>query len=450
MTDRNSASLNDPGGAGPRDRDRPPVGIFWDQSLVWGLLCVETLRRAGVAFRLLGASDIAAGTLDEFRMLLVPGGWAAHKVRALGEPGRKNVAEFIDGGGSYIGFCGGAGMALSSPPALHLAPIERMPLAERLPSASGRINVCGPPAHPAWKDVPAQIPVSVWWPSQFRWKAGHEGPGTPLAFYCDPCVDFQVADLRVSDIAPEVSWRELENAYGINLDPARIKGHPAIIEVQRGSGRMVLSYAHLETPGDEWANRLLLNILEYLDETSEKAGKNVRAPRACGASQRLGGGTPDEAAWAGIIRAREAAADLVAFGEANLLWNWRKPWLLNWRRGIRGLEYGSLFVTLDCMASLKERIHGKSDCGDRAGRWPELAEKLEKQTVEFCTLAKRLLMEEKIAAQTGIVKKLGKVNERVDILRTSLFGNRMNHGGLSRTLFDLVDSMLLDLLRHAG
>ncbi len=447
---RNSPPPNGPDSACLSGRSGSPVGIFWDQSLVWGLLCIETFRRSGVSFRLLGAADIAAGALDEVRILLVPGGWAAHKVRALGESGREKVAAFIDGGGSYIGFCGGAGMALSSPPALHLTPIERMPLSERLPSASGRINVCGTLSHPAWKDVPEQIPVSVWWPSQFRWNAGPGAPGASLAVYADPCADFQVADLRVADVSPEVCWKDLEAAYGINLDPARIKGHPAVIEVRRGAGRMVLSYAHLETPGDAWANRLLLNILDYLDEESAKAGKEIRKPVGGAAAHEPEPELPGEAAWAGIARAREAAVELVSFGEANLLWNWRNPWLLNWRRGIRGLEYGSLFVTLDRMAALRKRIEPGGGGGRGPSvRWPRQAEILEKRTVEFCTLARRLLLEEKIAAQTGIVKKLGKVNERVDHLRSSLFGDKMNHGGLSRALFDLVDSMLLDLLRQA-
>jgi len=404
------------------------------------LLCVETLGRAGIAYRLLGASDIRRGGLDNFKILLVPGGWAAHKVRALRDGGKKKIAEFLDRGGTYIGFCGGAGMALSSPPALGLAPVERMALAERLPSASGRIIVSGPPAHPAWKEIPARIPVSVWWPSQFKWNVRSPGAGHVLATYSDPGDDFRVADLRVSDLDSNISWPDLERSYGINLDPDRIKGHPAIIETQRGRGRLILSYAHLETPGDYWGNRLLFNILEYLDERAEVFG--MKAAEDLGALERRD--VSDENAWKSIHRAREAAADLIAFGEANLLWNWRTPWLLNWRRGIRGLEYGTLFVTLDYMCQVNDKQPGIAAIGKE---WLERAKRLEADTVQFQALAKRLLLEEKIATQTGTVSKLGSVNERVDTLRVALFGNKMNHGGLCRALFDLIDSMLLDLLR---
>ncbi len=230
--------------------------------------------------------------MTHFRILIVPGGWAAHKVRALGETGRLKIARFIDEGGSYIGFCGGAGLALSSPPALYLTPIRRMPLSERLPSASGEIHISGALSHPAWENIPARIPVSVWWPSQFR--LDPELPGQPcLASYTDPGAGFQVADLRVCDMDESAGWEELEEAYGINLDPARIKGHPAIIEIEKGKGRLVLSYAHLETPGDGWGNRLFFNILNYLNDVSGISGlcfENFIARKARSCNLRPRGG----------------------------------------------------------------------------------------------------------------------------------------------------------------
>lgn len=435
------------------------MAIFWDQSLLWGLLCVETLSRAGIPYRLLSSSDIAEGQLEKFRIVLVPGGWAAHKARSLGEAGKKLIAGFLEGGGAYIGFCGGAGMALSSPPAIFLTPIERMPLAERLPSASGQIHINGALSHPSWKDLPPEIPVSVWWPSQFRFSSTDDS--ICLASYADPGTDFQVADLRVSDLDGEVSWPELESAYGINLDPARIKGHPAIIEVPKGKGRMVLSYAHLETPGDTWGNQLFFQILGYLNEISEKArpSEKVRAIKG-GQFPPYRIALPDKRIWSNICEAGKAASDLIDFGEANLLWNWRRPWLLNWRRGIRGFECGTLAVTLSYMAALKEKLEARRQCAVPARDfgsasvpcpdWPDRAGKLEAAAREFCTLAKRLLLEEKFATQTAVLSKLGKVNDRVDTLRGALFGNRMNHSGLCRALFDLIDVMLLDMLRAAN
>ncbi len=432
--------------------DGPPVAILWDQSHVWGLLCIDALSKLGLSFELLSAPEICKDRLDAFRILLVPGGWAAHKVRALGETGRLKIGKFIDEGGSYLGFCGGAGLALSSHPSLYLAPIRRMHISERLPSASGEIYVRGTLSHPAWKDIAPEIPVSVWWPSQFQPEPGWEA--ACLATYCAPGVGFQVADLRLSDLGEGARWEDLEKAYGINLDPARIKAHPAIIEIERGKGRLILSYAHLETPGDFWGNRLFLNILNYLNDSS-RAWRVPEARHAASKRQSCAGdGRSDICGMSlpasGVLSAMQAAGDLIAFGETNQLWSWRKPWLLNWRRGIRGLEYGSLYVMLSCMANQERNSDGQNPTftpATSAADWERRANILEEKTLEFCALAKRLLSEEKIAARTGKVSKLGKVNERVDALRNSLFGNEMSHGGLCSALFDLIDGMLLDSMQ---
>lgn len=437
----------------------PPVAVLWTHSLLWGLLCVDALTLLGIPFELLSASEVCQGRLDAFRILIVPGGWAAHKARALGEKGRSQIAAFIDQGGSYLGFCGGAGLALSSPPALNLVPILRMPLSQRLPSASGQVYVSGMPTHLAWQNLPGRIPVSVWWPSQFLVPSGCEA--SRLALYTEmPGEDFQVADVRVCDMNGSLSWGELEKVYGINLDPARIEGQPAIIEAARGKGRLILSYAHLETPGDFWGNRLLLNILKYLDDSYTGLGRQTRAiparPCAQKGQSRLaftdlpasghGHGANYGVPPSRTLRAKEAAADLIAFGEANLLWNWRKPWLLYWRRGIRGFEYGSLFFCLCCMTELEQKSRQPGCRPDQT----EAAKELEQMTLEFCGLAKRLLFEEKIASGLGAVSKIGKVNEKVDSLRASLFGKKMNHGGLCGALFDLIDRMLLDSIRESA
>jgi len=61
---------------------------------VWGLICVETLKRVGVPFDLLSSKEVACGALERHRVLLCRG-WASHKVRALGEAGKTRIREFI-------------------------------------------------------------------------------------------------------------------------------------------------------------------------------------------------------------------------------------------------------------------------------------------------------------------------------------------------------------------
>ncbi|NLI83625.1 MAG: hypothetical protein GX443_18370 [Deltaproteobacteria bacterium] len=417
----------------------PPVALFWDQSLVWGIFCLETMDRLGIPYRLLRGDDISAGALAAHRVLLVPGGWAAHKLHALGREGSARIRCFVEEGGGYLGFCGGAGLALSSHPSIKLVPVERIPLCERLPSASGEVWIQGHPHHPAWKNIPAQIPVSVWWPSQFRLTAS-EGIRL-LATYSGMGKDFRVADLPVSDLMRDrQDMEEWERAYGINLDPSRLLGQPAILEARLGRGSLVLSYPHLETPEDTWGNLLFRNLLLYLDrscsETAIPKGvpeRNVSSP-----------GTPPTRQ---VLRHAEVALKttqrLIHFGERHLLWNWRNPWLLNWRRGIRGLEYGTLAVSLAFLYRELEKVVVEEG---ETSPWIDWARETERCVLEFCDRARCLLLEEKLSAYSGKLPKLGKVNPRVDALRSDLFGGQMSHGGLFRKVFDSLDLLLFHTL----
>lgn len=421
----------------------PPIAVLWDQSLLWGLICAQTLKGLGVPFRFVSGSEIARGDLQSYRVLLVPGGWAAHKVRALGRAGRNQIKQFIHCGGSYIGFCGGAGMALSSPPSLELVPLERMPLSERLPNASGTVLIRGIADHPAWQALPGEIQVSIWWPSQFAW---HPAPRTLcLGVYAAPGEDFWVADLPLADFeGQKLDWRNWEKVYGINLDPKRLLGHPAILEVGLGKGRLVLSYPHLETPQDTLGNHLLLNLLNYLDMEASRHLPAASGPENLSAADFTSLGRDSLETISTIA---ETVDDLIAFGQRHLLWYWTSPWLLRWQRGIRGLEYGMLAVTTQF---LKRLGTGTNDFCQGEDPWKGPIRKLGEDTKEFCSQAKLLLLEEKLATHSGNLSKLGKVNERVDALRSSLFGNRMNHGGLCRSIFDQLDHLLLQLLRHPG
>jgi hypothetical protein len=419
-----------------------PVALFWDQSLVWGLICVQTLREMGVPFDPLGAQDIAQGRLGAYRVLVVPGGWAAHKLRALGETGADSIRNFVREGGSYIGFCGGAGLALSDSRALGLVPVERMGLSDRLPSASGEVTIRGSTDHPAWKGLPSEVPVSVWWPSQFHWQPMPRV--LCLASYRAAGKDFRVADLAVSDMqSTNLKWPEWEKVYAINLNPARLLGHPAILEARTGKGRLVLSYPHLETPGDTWGNRLFLNLLDYLDrKAAPHFPKGPRHDRLATYGKPAG---PGSQALACIHRMAETVQSLMEFGERNLLWSWRRPWLLAWKRGIRGLEYSMLAVMIRTLRDAAEAA-GASSVEWRGDPWLDSAGRMEEKVDTFCRLAVRLLLEEKLASEAGRLTKLGRVNREVDELRGRLFGSNMNHGGICRSLFDDFDSLLLRLI----
>ena len=264
-----------PGWAGP------PVAVLWTQSLVWGLLCMDTLSVLEVPFRLLSASEICEDCLDAFRILIVPGGWAAHKVRALGETGRLKIAEVHRRRRVLYRILRGRRAGPVEPsrplpyPDSQNAPVRTSSERKRRDSyLTARFRI------PPGRIFRPGFPFLSGGPLNSGWTPAAHACQACLASYADPGVGFQVADLRVCDMDESAGWEELEKAYGINLDPARIKGHPAIIEIEKGKGRLVLSYAHLETPGDRWGNRLFFNILNYLNDVSAVRNFSTRSTRA--------------------------------------------------------------------------------------------------------------------------------------------------------------------------
>ncbi len=414
----------------------PPVAVLWDQSLVWGLLLVEALEAMNVPYRLLTSSHIRSQALENYGVLVVPGGWASHKARVLGAEGLERIRAFLMKGGAYVGFCGGAGLALAGSSSLNLVPIQRKPLAQRLPNASGEVWIEGLLEHPFWKGLPQRIPVSIWWPSQFAW---NEGPGVEaVARYRGYGEDFWVADLCVADVARcGGSWKDWEKSYGINLNPELLYGQAAILCCQVGKGIAVLSYPHLETP-EGWGRRLLLNILHCLrDAKSSALMIPLKCSGACHHDSILE--PPSVSAYRAVQEALEEARSLIAFGEKHLLWRWRRPWLLQWQRGVRGLEYGFLFVCLRFVVSQCARLTLKAE---PSSPWDELAHSLLDGTRVFCQEARKLLLQEKAASQKGPVSKLQPVNASVDHLRETLFGRGMSHTGLSQDLFDTLDALV--------
>ena len=133
--------------------------------------------------------------------------------------------------------------------------------------------------------------------------------------------------------------------------------------------------------------------------------------------------------------------DLIGFGERHLLWNWRLPWLLHWRRSIRGLEYGTLAVLVKVLYQ-ETRLTAVELPETHQDPWTAATSELTEKVQAFCAKAKRLLLEERLAAQKGHFSKVGRVNDTVDHLRHWLFGREMSHGGLCRDLFDRLDHLL--------
>ena len=70
----------------------------------------------GFDLKLVTAAEIQNGILDDFDVLIQPGGSGSRQALMLGEEGRKRVKNFVADGGGYVGICAGAYLASANYP----------------------------------------------------------------------------------------------------------------------------------------------------------------------------------------------------------------------------------------------------------------------------------------------------------------------------------------------
>lgn len=399
--------------------------MLWEESFLWGVMARQALAEAGLPCDLLRADEVRAGALAGYRMLFVPGGWASNKLSALGTGGTEEIRRFVARGGNYLGICGGAGMATRD--GLGLLPIGRKPRPERVPSFSGPIRVST--GDPLLLQGTAAPLFHAWWPSQFQ--IG-DGGVRVVATYREPQAGAFSADIPV-EAGPVLGWASLEARYGILLDPGRLSGEPAVVEGRFGRGRVLLSLLHFDTPGDRNGSAVLKNLWENLG-----AGGPAALPADAAADRPR----PDwpAAVWVAVAAIEQAAAGWVATGERNFLWYWRTPSLLQWRRGVRGLECSTLVAMV---AELRRRLErrGPAEAGS-AGRLLAGLEAIRQGIVPFAAKAQELLVRERHALQGAPLSTLHCSDAGIGRLREELFGTGMNHGGKFKHLLDALDGLL--------
>jgi hypothetical protein len=107
--------LRDPGGPRP-PADPPAVGLFQldegtsaIESSGWLRYLLDNVWR--LPYRELDAAAIAAGGLEGTEVLLVPNGSDTDAADALGPAGRQALADWVAGGGRYVGWQGGTRLA---------------------------------------------------------------------------------------------------------------------------------------------------------------------------------------------------------------------------------------------------------------------------------------------------------------------------------------------------
>ena len=416
--------------------------MLWDESFLWGLMARRALREAKLPFDLLRADDVRRGALSRYRMIFVPGGWASNKISALGDQGMGEIRRFVAGGGSYLGICGGAGMATQN--GLDLLPIKRKPPSERVPSFSGPIRLsCA--GHAMWQEIDTPV-FFVWWPSQFH----VEDPNVKvLARYEEAQSDAFSSDINVVD-GGVIGWSKLEQRYGILLDPSRLCGEPAVLEGRFGRGRVVLSLVHFDTPGDKNGAAVLRNLW---GPPSSCHPSEPPMDMKCKPGRSLKGVSKNVLDLVEEIHA--AVTELIATGERNFLWYWRNPLLLQWRRGVRGLEYSTLAAMI---VEIRRGLNNPGASGPD-GRpavpaaidpsyWEEDLREIRGQLVPFCEKAKRLLIRERLYMMNASLSPVECPDMEISRLRRELFASAMSYGGDFKRLIDSMDRLLYQLIKE--
>ena len=418
--------------------------LLWDESLIWGLMARQALIEAGLPFDLLDSEEIRRGALSRYRMIFIPGGWASNKMAALGDHGQEEIRCFVENGGSYLGICGGAGMATGE--GLGLLPIVRKPTAVRVPSFSGGIRLsCA--GHEIWRGVKTPC-FSAWWPSQLQIEDRNV---RILAAYEAACEDAFSADINVAD-GEIIGWSVLERRYGILLNPARLYGEPAVMEGRYGRGRVILSLIHFDTPGDQNGAVVLRNIWNYL---TSGCFSRTQMSSAALEGRPLPELSPEILGSLEEIKA--AVAGLMATGTRNFLWYRRNPLLLQWRRGVRGLEYATLMVMIkeillrltDSRPAFPEGMTKDAGPMTPSQLNEDLAD-IREQLIPFIEKAKQLLVRERFYMHSPPLSPLDCTDVEINHLRQELFGSAMRHGGDFKRLIDAVDRLLFRLIKKAG
>ncbi len=406
------------------------IHIVWDESHIWGLLVWRALRALGLPHRLVRATAIAQGALSRNppAALVVPGGTARRKFQALGEAGVQEVRRYVDGGGTYFGFCGGAGLGLTGPYGLGLCPWKRRAFSDRLQHTnSGHMHVLPASGHPLVPPDLGEHPLlPVWWPGRFEYEPRDDV--RVLASYQAPGPDFWVADLPLGSLS-KTALEDLETQSDLAIWPRHMQGQPCLVEGRFGQGRYVLSYSHLETPASRDANLWLAHLVRELTGLSAAPGALTPAWNLDSLTRNW----PDEAGGADLALAKAALQDSFRQGMDQLLFFRRNSWLTGWRRGIPGANLNALY-------SLVCQVQNLAPGPQATAYWLERrAAFLERLDLFRHGLAGYLLAERLAMTVSGTANAIPE-----DVLkqqRLALFGPHMDFGGLFAELLETMDTL---------
>lgn len=336
---------------GNSSRMRKTVYILWDSSHIWGLMALRVMRAFGLSCRLVKGIEIAQhgllGKSGRNALLLIPGGNARQKAAALGNDGRNAIREWLKDGGLYLGFCGGAGLALcqkNPDDGLNICPWKRASYGQRLYHLlSGHVR--------AKTDENKTVSLPVWWPGRFETKNNVDL--RVLASYMEPDEDFWLADLPLARIPRHVA-RFWIKCRGIDASAVFPVDEPLAIQGRFGKGNYILSYAHLETPGSRQANLWLASLLEkyWQMEISSGAASLWRTDLAAGMAPAKLNIKMDFSELMTV--AHNQAARLMDLGCALHVFFKRQSWLWGWQSGFPGMACNNIIAALTALCSIRD------------------------------------------------------------------------------------------------
>ena len=457
------------------------IYVLWDASDIWGPLALWGLSGLDVPFKAVRAADIANGSLERegAKLLLVPGGFSRHKAAALGETGREAVRRFVGSGGAYLGFCGGAGLALTGESSLGICPWRRAGYESRIQHymsghfyvrldedfaeaglhGAGALHPAPPPeeapqhewavkepapcqgdaALAAMASAPPLLPPSpllpVWWPGRFA--PGDDGDVSVLARYDEPGPDFWLADLPVADLPPSV-FVDWEEKYGFSPSPLFLQGEPCVIRGEHGNGEYVLAYTHLETPESPDANTWLAHLLEAMG-----GEKPRRFLVPAWDLEHLAPSWEDP----GLLGLWADLATVLDAGKAAGLFFTRSSWLLGWRTGLPGAVCNTVRAHLHAVLSLPPVT-------EAAIFWRDAREDFVPAFRAFAKRATNYLLAERLAMTLAKDLPDSLTPEKLLAERTAVFGASgmaAHTGGMLGALLPVLDELaFLQLRGNAG
>ena len=234
--------------------------------------------------------------------------------------------------------------------------------------------------------------------------------------------------------------RELETRYAINLDPERLRGEPAVIRSRFGEGTVLLSLVHFDSPDDANGATVLANIWKELLPACAPATvrKKTAQPEK---TTSLAAARPALAALAEEMK--QSVDGLIDLGVRNFLWFPRNSVILQWRRGVRGLEYCTLKVLMDEIAGIvaarpgcPAATHDGKDTGRIAALAAESLAAAAEWLFPFIDEARTLLVLERQAMTTERLTFDESSDPAIRAIRAKLFSGAKSHGGMFEKAID--------------